>query len=251
MSSKSLLLIGHPGHEVLLYGWIARVRPRVCILTDGSGYSSQPRLSLSRDLLFTLGAQEGPIFGRFTDREMYAVLREGRGDVVAALVRELSEDLYRQGIDTIVVDAMEGFNPVHDLCRVIAGAAAGGIGSIPLYEYPVDAGPDAYDGDPGATLFDLDDATLAAKINAGRTLRPAIPDVDAMLSRSGEEAFRRESLRPVHDWTAPGWDTAQRPQYEVLGEERVAMGRYDHVIRYEEHFLPLLDAVRAVASLSC
>jgi hypothetical protein len=30
------LLIAHPGHELLLHGWICRTKPAVQILTDGS-----------------------------------------------------------------------------------------------------------------------------------------------------------------------------------------------------------------------
>jgi hypothetical protein len=247
--SRPLLLLAHPGHEVLTFGWIARNRPLVCILTDGSGHSSASRLHTSRELLAGLGAGEGPIVGRFTDREIYSVIREGRGAVIRDLVAELRQLLAREHVDMIVADAMEGFNPVHDLCRVLAGAAAEGL-DVRRYEYPVDRGPDAYDSLPHALLSKVDDAMFTRKLAAAETLLPVIPDIGNMLDRWGREAFRREALLPIGDWRARGWPDGERPLYEQIGEERVTAGRYDHVIRYREHFLPLVEAASAVASSS-
>jgi hypothetical protein len=243
--SKALLLVAHPGHELLVYGWMQAIRPMVCVLTDGSGHAGVSRLHYTRDLLASLGAREGSIFGRFTDREIYSVIREGRVEVLEALVDELSSVLAAHRIDTLVVDAMEGFNPVHDLCRMLGGAAAERTGTVLQLEYPVHDRPESYRGADGPEVHDLDDATLAAKLHAARAMSPAIPDVAQMIAQWGEETFRVESLRPVRDWTARGWPEGERPLYERTGEERVAASKYARVIRYDEHFLPLLAALRS------
>jgi hypothetical protein len=245
LPSNALLLVAHPGHELLLYGWMQAARPLVCVLTDGSGHSGVSRLHYTRDLLASLGAREGAIFGRFTDREIYSVIREGRVEVLEALVDELAGVLRAHGIDMLVVDAMEGFNPVHDLCRILGGAAADRAGSVLQLEYPVHDRPESYRGVDGAAVQDLDDATLADKLHAARAMSPAVPDVAQMLAQWGDETFRVESLRPVRDWTARGWPLGERPLYERTGEERVAASKYDHVIRYDEHFAPLLSALRS------
>lgn len=61
------------------------------------------------------------------------------------------------------------------------------------------------------------------------------------------EAFRIECLRPVDNQAGTHWTTYNRPFYELYGEKLVAAGRYEKVIRYEEHMLPLALAIRAKA----
>jgi hypothetical protein len=71
---RAALVVAHPGHELRVYGWTARERPLVCVLTDGSGYAAGSRLGGTTALLTALGAAPGPIYGRFTDRELYDLL---------------------------------------------------------------------------------------------------------------------------------------------------------------------------------
>ncbi len=71
LNEHSLLLVGHPGHELLLYGWIAQTRPVVCVLTDGSGMAGTPRIAQSEAVLKGLSAEIGPISGEYSDREFY------------------------------------------------------------------------------------------------------------------------------------------------------------------------------------
>ena len=58
------------------------------------------------------------------------------------------------------------------------------------------------------------------------------------------DAFRVECLRPVG--SDPAHETTSEPLfYELYGEKLVAAGRYEKVIRYHEHMLPLARAIRA------
>lgn len=239
-SHKPLLLVAHPGHELLVYGWMSKAHPTVCVLTDGSGHHASSRLNATADLLAATGAMAGPLFGRFTDREMYAVLLERRTGVIASAVDELAAWISDDCFDVVVTDAMEGFNPVHDLCRVMAGAACELAGvQMQRYEFPIHAAPR-----PASSLSEtLDDSTLVAKLSAARAMEDAIPDIGEMLLERGAEAFRTESFTPAAHWTVPGWKRGERPLYEQIGEERVASGRYESVIRYSDHFQPLIDTL--------
>lgn len=250
-SHRSLLLVAHPGHELLLHGWLSRVRPRVCALTDGSGHGARGRLEESAAVLRGVEATRGRLFGRHTDREMYAALLRGDVDLIDGLVTEVAREIAANGIDTVVSDAMEGFNPLHDLCRIIAGAACSRAGNVAHYEYPLHEGPHAFDALDDAEIIDIQDAALEAKLACARDLAPVLGDIGEMLARFGEAAFRREAFRPVGDWTACPWPADARPLYERIGEERVALHRYDRVIRYAEHMRPLADHVRATAAVSC
>lgn len=218
------------------------------IVTDGSGSSSTPRIEQSAELLRSLGARPGAIFGRLTDREAYAMILEGNTPLLLSLVDDLAASVAAERTATIVVDALEGYNPVHDLCRLIAGAAmamAGVDGA--LYEYAVVNPPASMDA---AVAVDLDDGEFAAKIERARRAAAVLPDIDELLSRHGAEAYRRETLGRVADWTDIG--DGEPPLYERYGEERVAAGRYARTIRRNEQMLALRDALRAqVEKRSC
>lgn len=120
---RSLLVVGHPGHELRVHRWIERAAPVVCILTDGSGRDSAPRLCESLALLQGLGAQMGPLCGEFSDRQVYTHILDQNCDFFVSLCERLTEVIVTQGIDMVVSDAMEGYNPTHDLCEVLARSA--------------------------------------------------------------------------------------------------------------------------------
>ncbi len=59
------------------------------------------------------------------------------------------------------------------------------------------------------------------------------------------EAFRVECLRPAGNNSGTEWTVNDPPFYELYGEKLVAAGRYEKVIRFQEHMLPLAQAIRA------
>src|SRR5262249_21689156 len=155
------LLVAHPGHELLLHGWVSRTRPVIHVLTDGSGYASEARLATTAERLRELGARPGAIFGRLSDREAYAMILEGNTELLLSLVAALAAQLEKERPAMIVHDAAEGYNPVHDLCRLIAGAAIASAGvETKQYEYAVVEHPHVSDA---AIVVDLDAAEYAVK----------------------------------------------------------------------------------------
>ena len=57
-------------------------------------------------------------------------------------------------------------------------------------------------------------------------------------------SFRTECLRPVSNRSGIDWAGDEPHFYELYGERLVAAGRYEKVIRYREHVLPLAQAMR-------
>lgn len=241
----SHLFIAHPGHEILLHGWISRERPVVHVLTDGS---DTLRLEATRQTLRRLGAPAGAIFGRLSDREAYRLILEQNVAMLLALAEDLASELRRDRPAVVVHDAAERYNPVHDLCRLIVGAAIVMADVDPKqYEYAVVNHPET---SGATTTIDLSDAEYAAKMARASEATAELSDISGLLSQHGAGAYRRESFSLVDDWTAIDVETP--PLYERYGEERVASGRYTQVIRQREHMLPLRDALRAeVEKRSC
>ena len=65
----TLLVIGHPGHELRSYEWMRKTRPTVLVLTDGGGAKNHPRIERTRGVVTQAGAVAGQLFGTFTDRD--------------------------------------------------------------------------------------------------------------------------------------------------------------------------------------
>jgi AcrR family transcriptional regulator len=252
-SPPAALVVAHPGHELRLHGWLERARPTVFVLTDGSGHGRGSRLASTARLLRAAGATPGTIFGRFTDREIYQFLLDGEMGVLTELARELADALIAAGAEVVAADALEGYNPGHDLCRVLTDAAvalaARQSGQTPVsYEFPL-SGPSGAGapGIAGALRLTLDDAALARKLAAAHTYPEMAEEVERALAGHGEEGFREEYLRPV-DPAARIEDRAGSPPfYETYGERQVAAGYYPRVLRLREHFLPAARALRELA----
>lgn len=253
---RSLLLVAHPGHELLVREWVVRTRPVVCVITDGSGFDARARIGRTRAWLESMAVPAGRIFGRYTDKEAYAAILSGETGWLDALVNDLTDEIVAGDISVIVADVAEGFNPVHDLCQMIAGAATalaalGGVRAA-HYDYPIHAGPRSFDQSGEALVhLDLDAEALAAKMNDGMNYAEIITDIQMMIRQFGEESFRRETLHLVKDWTQWPWSRGERTLYERAGEERVAMGRYAQVVRQAEHMDTLLHHLsRRVAAMA-
>ena len=245
-AGPALLVVGHPGHELMVHGWLEAARPLVMVLTDGSGHAGVSRLPSTAALLARAGATPGSIFGRFTDVELYRTLLDHRTAVFADLVEELANAICQHQIAVVAGDDAEGFNPTHDVCRLIVDAAvttARGRGrSLVNTAFALMDAPSRRAQQTGASssILTLTDAALERKLSAALQYPEMAAEVAAALGRFGDEAFRIETFRHVRGcevW-APG-DVP--PDYERYGRKRVEEGVYPEVICYDQHMRPLAD----------
>ena len=251
-----MLVVAHPGHELRVYGWMMQARPVVHVLTDGSGADGESRIGSTTSLLQEVGATRGSIYGRMSDREIYRRMLAGDHARFIALAEELAAALVRDDAVLVAGDAVEGFNPSHDLCRYVINAAvrlASSAGrSIDSYAFALDGAPDSCPGEPCDTLrVQLDDQMLDRKLRAAHDYTELRSEVESALQRFGREPFRSECLCPVDLADPYGWDPDHVPYYETYGARRVAKGTYEHVVTFREHVKPLADALwchRAVSA---
>jgi hypothetical protein len=216
----------------------------VVTITDGSGSAGGSRLAFTERVLCDTGSTLSPLAARFTDRDVYRAILDGDVDGLATFTSELAEAL--AAVDYLVADSWEFYNPVHDLCRVIANLAVEGARrakarAIATFEFAVVGDPAA--GGRGDVVLTLDDAALRRKLEAARQYGELRGEVDAALRASGAEAYRTERFRVV-DTAADDPGPDDRPYYDRRGEEQVAAGHYRTVLRYREHFVPFVTALR-------
>ena len=273
--SQAALVIGHPGHELRVFGWIEATRPHVFVLTDGSGSAGLPRTNSTESLLKSLGAKRGSIYARFTDVFLYQSIMDHNFSVFTALADELAGAITNNNLQVVAGDAAEGYNPVHDACRMLIDTAVCMVQrtSRPIenYEFTLVGPPDEcpIEVRPAAHWLRLPDDVFERKLIAARQYPELATEVEAALTdyssptslmspdlvaRSGMfrdskngNSFRLECLRPAGSNVKN--QIEERPFYEIYGEQKVAAGQFKRVLRYREHMVPLAEALRDHAQL--
>jgi hypothetical protein len=272
-AAKTALIIAHPGHELCVYGWLKQNRPSVFVLTDGSAPSRPPRLDTLTKRLTGLGLATGEFYGVTTDAEVYRALLAGDVQFFSGLALRLSNQLLEEGVTLVVGEAAEGYSPTHDVMRAVTGAAVEHANReraerpIAHYEFNIIRRQDACAPvDSGVVSVRLDDVTFGEKIAAMRACPELTEEVGAGLDGAsldslkpfasiadevgrvvgdlgGAEGFRVECLRPVTGSFSTHFPDEYVPFYERYGEVLAALGRYAEVIRYREHYLPVVKSL--------
>lgn len=251
---RAALVIAHPGHELCIYGWLKLVRPRVFILTDGSGHSGSSRLSRTSGVLTGIGAEPGSFYGRFSDIAIYDALLNHQIDLFLDLARELAAQITSEKINCVVGDAREGYNPTHDVCRLVIDAAVEMARQtngheISNLQFSVTGRPNACPTGPQTQpiCLNLDESMFEQKLVAARNYPELRDELESLIRSHSEESFRNEYLYPVNDDDNGVGPDLSDIFYEKYGEARVKEGYYKQVIRYHEHVLPLALSLKQAA----
>lgn len=251
---SAVLVVGHPGHELRVHAWMEIARPMVCVLTDGSGHTGEGRLASTTRVLARTGAQPGPIYGRMSDRAIYHAILEHDLALFCRLADELADAIVARGAGCVVGDAAEGYNPSHDVCRLVIDAAvrlASRTRGAPIenLDFLLVGSPDAGHGDgadggdDGSVRLALTDDALSRKLASAHQYPELAGEVASALERYGVAPFRHERLRAVDPDDRLAWRSDETPFYERHGERRVAEGVYDRVLRFREHVVPVAEAL--------
>jgi hypothetical protein len=119
---KTILVIAHPGHELRIFRWMETTRPVVSILSDGSGGDQTSRTAYSTASIRAAKAECGPVFGRFSDKHWYSAMLAKDSTPFLEVVDDIVMSVRGETIATVVSDAVDGYNPLHDLTEAIGAA---------------------------------------------------------------------------------------------------------------------------------
>lgn len=265
-NANCFLFVAHPGHELCVHGWLSHTQPKVFVLTDGSGHRKQSRIDSTSRVLARAGARAGSIYGRFTDPELYELILSRNFQPLLRVVDEFAAAIVTDDVSAVVGDAIEGYNPSHDTCRLMVNAAVSiarrSSGREILNHDFLLAGRHLVGDDCRSIHLELDDSAFTRKLEAAREFPELQPEIQAALagellavreypqltgswtnSDPGSKAYRTEVLRPVTENGHNEVSFNEPPFYERYGELRVAAGYYRSVIRHREHMLPLAEAL--------
>ncbi len=245
---RAALVVAHPGHELRLHGWLERVRPDVYVLTDGAGSLGTSRVASTARVISGAGATAGGIFGRWSDRALYAAILDHDHAPFLRLADELAAMLVATDAQHVVGDAAEGYNPGHDACRLVIDCAVARTGlPITRWDFPLVGRPDVAAGPGAIAHLELTPADLDRKMTIAEAYPDLVGEVDHARRTFGVAPFAHECLRRLEDdapWEPPDGVV---PFYEQFGEYQVAVGAYPRVLRHREHMMPLAAALAAHA----
>jgi hypothetical protein len=269
--ARTLLVIAHPGHELRVHGWLEITRPEVWVITDGSGRTGCSRIDSTTRVLGATASAQGAVYGNMTDVDLYQAVLNREHKRFIALVDQLAGTMIDNNVECIAGDAREGYNPAHDICRLLINAAVALVKrktnrKLLNYDFTLVSTPGDCPDElrARALFFDLDEAAFMRKIHAARNYPELQAEVESALNGSHAptvakdphlverlrtdygvtqaNSFRTECLRPVSANGANREDH-QQPFYEEYGERQVRAGHYTDVLRYREHLLPLAAAL--------
>jgi hypothetical protein len=237
---RPLLVVAHPGHELLVHDWMVEHRPVVMILTDGSGSAGAPRIEGSARIVREAGATLGPVFGHAPDAVFYQAILRGDVAFFAALVRAAAA----VRAPLVLSDAIEHFNPVHDLAAVIATLAAG---DAARWVFPIEVAVDREALPPDWRVRTLDAGARARK-RAALAHMPQLEVETARRRDEGKEATGLEILGPLAAGAPLMPAPAGEAFYETFGRRRIAAGAFGELITYAGHVAPLAHALARTVS---
>jgi hypothetical protein len=218
------------------------------VITDGSGNTGESRIQNTLKTIIQAGAVASPVMGRFTDKEFYDIIREQDKESLIRLLDDIISDMEIHKINAFAGDALEGYNPTHDLCRYMINAINRIFGlrtgkEIPNFEFPLDGPPHQCParsvGEP--IQLDLNEEDMDRKFVAAHNYPELLEEVKKVLELYGESSFRTEYLWPVeHPDDYQSW-TMHEPFYESWGKQKINSGKYKELITYQGHLKPLAE----------
>ncbi len=231
---EHILILAHPGHELRIHHWLELAKPRVYLLTDGSGGRQAARSSYSRDVVEAAGATPGAVFGDVPDAVWYKALLAGDSRFFVDMLTNIDRDLPGAKDIQIVSDAVDGYNPMHDLACAFGSALnrLQGKTNPPRKQLCSAAVPSV-----AGTIemeIKLGEAARDRKMAAVKAYTPLADEARQILERD-PQCFDRECLISQHF----DWEKSWTPEWERIGRERVMQKLYDRCITYKDNVQPV------------
>ncbi|HEX7517374.1 MAG TPA: hypothetical protein VF345_08825 [Chthoniobacterales bacterium] len=253
-TAARLMIFGHPAHELALFGLLQRYRPAVVVITDGG---AAERIEQSRRGLHFIGLADRVQYLGFSESSFYDALLDRDYEFFFNVARAVQAAIERVQPEQIFCDAVEFYNPVHDVTLPIVKRAARVLPRAKLFEVPLVyqlPGPDehyAVQRVPAA----LQERRLAYQI-LEEELRKKIHARDQIYLNLREQLgpdflglpdayLQREEIALAGDPLGEPASTGREMRYEwrarALQEARVIK----EVITYREHFRPVAESLIA------
>lgn len=254
--TSRVLVFSHPNHELAVYGLLQRFRPHLIFLTDGGGAE---RVEQTERGLERIDLRDRAQFLDYPEASFYEGLLEGDVGLFREVARRIREKLDGIRPEQVLCDAVEFYNPVHDLSLPIVLAAladtdAVAIFEVPLlYQVPGDTERYAVQRMPasraaGRVVVQLTAAELTAKLAARDEVYSLLrAQLGPVLGLLPDEHFAHEEIAAAPP-ELPTPDDERVLRFEWRGKLHQRSGAVDRVITYADHYLPVASSLQSEAA---
>jgi hypothetical protein len=256
-SIARLMIFGHPAHELALFGFLQRFRPQIIIVTDGG---SEERIRQSRAGLNSIGLEA--TYLDFAENDFYVALLRRDVSFFETVADCLREQIAPASPRQIFCDAIEFYNPVHDITlplvlRAAEAAPQGELFEVPLV-YQTPATDERYEIQriPAASAqrrfrYHLTAEELRAKIRARDEIYLSLRDqAGPEFSAVTAEHLATEEIALAGDPFVSPRVTGRELRYEWRADLLKHAGSIDEVITRAGHFIPTARGLLPNRSIS-
>lgn len=240
----TLIVFSHPNHELAVFGYLQKMRPFLLYLTDGGG---EARVEQTRLGLESIGLLDHASFINHTEESFYDALVACDSRFFAAVADEVRLQVEALEPEQILCDAIEFYNPIHDMSLPVVRAALRGCSGPAVFEVPliyqelgevekyvVQRLPPSRCA--GQIEFQLSEQELAGKITARDQIYTILADqLGGVILRLTVTHIALEVMAPARlSLPEPGTETVLR--YERRAETLAASGKIEHRITYDRNY---------------
>lgn len=243
----SLVIYGHPNHELATFGLLQRLRPHLVFLTDGG---SEERLKQTRVGLSGIDLLERATFLNHREDDFYEGLLRHDTDFFAAIAEQVCEHIRDRGSEQVLCDAVEFYNPIHDMALPIAQAALKRVIRARLFELPLifqraGASESFVLQRPSMSRADESISFLlsAAEFQAKTQARNEVYTI--LIRQLGPQLSQVPADHWTVEWITKARANVPRPEpdvalrYDQRAELLAARAEVAEKILYHEHYLPV------------
>jgi hypothetical protein len=188
------------------------------------------------------------------EQTLYEALLAGDAGALQPLVEAVRKELLALAPRQVICEAVELYNPLHDLTLPIVRAAAAGLPDVEILEFPLIAQEPAAEERYRLQRFPAERMVLELHLNAAelehklrvrdREYRSLQRSTESVAAVSRECAATEVFARAADAFPVPGRDHVLRYEWRArLLHER---GEIEHVITFAEHFVPVARALSQV-----
>lgn len=250
LKHPALAIFSHPNHEISIYGMAVRERPSIAYLTDGGGGA---RLEGTVKSLEAVGIQFREAAGILHSEESFyeALLRKDLSfwKSISSAIAELV--LFHRP-EVILCDAVEYYNPVHDMSLPLVLSALKQLGSsvevltVPLVWQEEAEGVELYVVQRSLPMDRKSEMAVPLSEEEGRRKREALRTFYGPLQ--AQMGFSDEQIRQAcgTEYLVPAPSPLREPdpgcilRYDRRGLQAKKKGIVEEAILYRQHYLPIV-----------
>jgi hypothetical protein len=252
-----LMIFGHPAHELALFGFLQRFRPQIVVVTDGG---SEERIRQSRSGLDSIGLDA--TYLNFAENDFYAALLRRDNSFFENVADLLHSQIAIADPHQIFCDAIEFYNPVHDITLPLVLRAAEAAPESTLFEVPLVyqtlAAGEHYEIQriPATSAqcrfrYHLAAEELRAKIRARNEIYLSLRDqAGPEFSAVTAEHLAVEEIALAGNPFVSPHATGRELRYEWRARLLKQCGIIDEIITRDSHFIPTARSLLANRSIS-